>query len=160
MHAGDRTGAQRRAVHDRSVQLVPAVVREHGAFAGVEARRILEHDDRFRYRIKAAAAVLQHGIAGNERGFKIGAHELFLLGRQILADDAGDAVNDENGRSCHRDIRDQEKRDQNSAESHAALRLDGRCEYSEALAPRGLGGGATRLANRDAIRAAYRETPR
>ena len=30
VHAGDRAGAQRRAVHDRGVELVPAVVREHG----------------------------------------------------------------------------------------------------------------------------------
>src|SRR5690606_11973746 len=39
---GDGADAERRAVHDRCIELVLAALVENGAFAGVEERRILE----------------------------------------------------------------------------------------------------------------------
>ena len=46
--AGDRSGTERAAVHDRGVELVAAFRGEHRATAGVEHRIVFhEHDRRF-----------------------------------------------------------------------------------------------------------------
>jgi hypothetical protein len=45
-HPGDRPGVERRAVHDRRIELVLRIGGEHCALARVEQRGVLQHDDR------------------------------------------------------------------------------------------------------------------
>ena len=67
LHARDRPGFERFAVHDRGVELVRALMGEDRAFAGVEQRVVLQHMDRRLDRVEARAAFLQHLVAGLER---------------------------------------------------------------------------------------------
>ncbi len=96
MHVRDRAGLARRAVHDRRIEFVLAIVVEHRAFARVEQRRILHDDDRFRHGIDAARAGLERVVAGVQRALELGAHGLLALGRDFAADYAGATVDDEN----------------------------------------------------------------
>src|SRR5258705_268925 len=56
-HRRHRSGAQRRAVHHRSVELVLLIGVEAGAAAGIEKRRILKLDDRGAHRVHRAAVL-------------------------------------------------------------------------------------------------------
>ncbi len=94
--AGDRAGIAIVALHQRGVEFVAAVGVEHRAEACVEARRILEHDDRGDDRIERAAAARQHRVAGIERAVEVGADRRFVLGAQGVAfDDTGAAMDGE-----------------------------------------------------------------
>ena len=125
-HTGDRAGAQGRAVHDRGVEFVVAVIGEHRALAGVEARRVLEYEDRLGDRIHAAAAAFQHRVAGIERRFEIGAGEFFLFRGQRRADHPGAAVDHEYWHGGFSGLGDQAERDGNKhAQEHRRASMNG-----------------------------------
>ncbi len=67
MHFRHRPGSERRAIHDRRIQCVLAVVGEYGALAGIEQRIILQHADGGGHRITWPLARFQLRIAVAQR---------------------------------------------------------------------------------------------
>ena len=93
LHARDRAGLKRLAVHDRRIEFVRSFVRKDGAFAGVEKRVVLEHLDRGLDRIETRAASLEHVVARLQRLLESGAMRCFVFRRHLTAlDRAGAAV--------------------------------------------------------------------
>lgn len=89
-HAGraaDRTGAERRAVHDRRVEFVLAFGRIHGAAPGVEQRAVLEHPHRDGDGVERAAAIGQHALRGLQDCGEFGAVPTFGVGIHRFAQD-------------------------------------------------------------------------
>jgi hypothetical protein len=73
------------AVHERGIELVPALGVVHRTLAGVEQRRFFHHHDRGDHGIHGAAALLQDGVAGVERAVEVLAVGGFLFRRHLPA---------------------------------------------------------------------------
>src|SRR5690606_1440962 len=84
--AGDGAGAERRAVHDRRIELVLAALVENGAFAGVEERRILEPLDGILDGVERRGAAGEPARSCIEHlGERRANLRLALLGARLLA---------------------------------------------------------------------------
>jgi hypothetical protein len=57
-------GLQRAPVHDRRVEFVAPVDREHRSSPGIEQRVVLEHHNGARHGVQTRTAVFEHGIGG------------------------------------------------------------------------------------------------
>ena len=91
--AGDRAGREIFAGHDRRIEIGAAIVGQHRAAACVEERVVLQEPHRGGHRIQAAAARLEHGVAGVERRFEPLAIGCAAIRAQLIAGDhAGAAV--------------------------------------------------------------------
>lgn len=113
-HTGHRAGLAGVAFHQRGIQFVTALGVVDRAFAGIEQRRVFQHGDAGDDRLAGAAAALQYGIAGIERGVQ-GFFVADLVFRRKLCpgDDSGTAVDDEGGfRRCGGNGRHQQDSDE------------------------------------------------
>ena len=86
---------QRGTVHDCGIEFVVSFVGEHGTFAGIEVRIVLEHGDGRRYGIERGLSGIEFGVAGADRLEQGRAHFGLEFGRHAGANDAGAAVDDE-----------------------------------------------------------------
>ena len=84
---GHRSRFHRLTVHDGGVELVLSFMREDGAFAGVEERRVFEDTDRSFDRVDARAAFGQDGVTGAQRLFERLAILFLRLRRHRLTRD-------------------------------------------------------------------------
>ena len=92
-HTGDGARREVLAAHDGGVEIGAAVMSQHRAASGVEERVVLEDAYRRGDRIEAAAALLEHRIAGIQGFLQACVVDRAAIGSELLArDDAGTAV--------------------------------------------------------------------
>src|SRR3970282_2962768 len=68
---GNGPGTPGMPFHDRGIQFVAADRIEYRALAGIEARRLLQHDDCRRHRIERTSALRKDRVACIERTVEI-----------------------------------------------------------------------------------------
>ena len=94
--AGNRTSAQRGAVHDGGVHFISAFAGKDRALARIEEWIVFQNVNGGFHGVECRAALVQHLGACLGRGLQAGAIALVALGAQLRAlDNARASVNDE-----------------------------------------------------------------